>query len=180
MSAIASPEFIASCHAQLRLLTQQMAESTAALYMAEMTETATDGEASSHFVPVVSYPEPVDSWLENFSPAPWEAPNRLQLALPVASASATWPELRPEPIAPTSAEAKPDSSKPDSSKPDSSKPDNPDSAESTSTKTQQPSEPTSQLDQQLVVPLIYTDVVVGLLVAIRRDIAPGKIESAAT
>ena len=74
MTAIASPEFVFLCQAQLRLLTQQMAESSAALYIADvadMAEQATQRN-QSNFVPVVSYPEPVDSWVANFTRAtPW-------------------------------------------------------------------------------------------------------------
>ncbi|PZO17333.1 MAG: hypothetical protein DCF25_11335 [Leptolyngbya foveolarum] len=154
MSAIASPEFISLCHAQLRLMTQQMAESTAALYMADIAEAAAGND--SHFVPVVSYPEPVDSWIEKFSSAPWETTARTPLALPGTVGGAPsdlWPERLPAPI---------------------------EIAESGS---EQPSAPTNQTNQtanqtaaqtepveeQLVVPLVYTDVVVGLVVAIRRD-----------
>ena len=132
MSAIASPEFVSLCRTQLRLLTQQMAESTAALYMAEMTET--NVREASNFVPVVSYPEPVDRWVEKFSQVPWETPS-VPLALP-GTADPNPPERWPSP--------------------------SPDAISNAEHAEEQPT-------QQLVVPLIYTDVVVGLLVTIRRD-----------
>ena len=147
MSAIASPEFISLCHAQLRLMTQQMAESTAALYMADIAETTAGNDA--HFVPVVSYPEAVDSWIEKFSSAPWKATTRTPLALPGTAGSEPsdlWPESVPEPV--------------------------PEPVKTAAHSSKQPSAPTghqAQAEQQLVVPLVYTDVVVGLVVAIRRD-----------
>jgi len=162
MSAIASPEFISLCHAQLRLMTQQLAESTAALYMADITDTAGN---DSHFVPVVSYPEPVDSWIEKFSSAPWEATARVPLALPGAadSAPAIWPELLPEPlldpIEPTVSKSQRSSVPTDPAAPEVAAP----KVDSKKQAAQ------AEQAQQLVVPLVYTDVVVGLVVAIRRD-----------
>ena len=147
MSAIASPEFISLCHAQLRLMTQQMAESTAALYMADIAETTAGNDA--HFIPIVSYPEPVDSWIEKFSSAPWETTARTPLALPGTVGNAArdlWPELLPEPLPEPIKTAVPGSKPPSA-----------------------PTAQKEQAEQQLVVPLVYTDVVVGLVVAIRRD-----------
>lgn len=155
MSAIASPEFVSLCHAQLRLLTQQMAESTAALYMADMTETTNNETA--HFIPIVSYPEPVDSWIKNFSHAPWEAIAQIPLALP-GTASASKDTLSNEGAKPPLDFVEPSSANTQSST--SSEP------SKSSNASQQP---TQELEQQMVVPLVYTDVVVGLLVAIRRD-----------
>ena len=68
---LVSPEFLSLCKAQLRLLTQQLAESTAALYISAVT----DAEAEqTNFVPVVSYPEPLERWMANFERAtPWSA-----------------------------------------------------------------------------------------------------------
>lgn len=62
MAAIASPEFIALCRAQLQLLTQQMAESSAAIYISDLANAET-GNDLADFIPVVSYPEPVDVWI---------------------------------------------------------------------------------------------------------------------
>ena len=166
MSAIASPEFVSLCHAQLRLLTQQMAESTAALYIADIAESK--GGKASNFVPVVSYPEPVDSWIEKFSRTPSQTPwepsvAQAPLTLPgTVSASLStpaddrWPTLSPEPIEPTE---------------ENSASDRADRASARRPKASaaQPNESFESADRQLVVPLVYTDVVVGLLVAIRRD-----------
>ena len=144
MSAIASPEFVSLCRAQLRLLAQQMDESTAALYMANIAETAA-GE-TSHFVPVVSYPGSVDDWTKDFSPASWEAAARAPLALPIAKDipieldSARAPKVATEPIKVGAADR------------------------SSARAADSPPQP-----EQLVVPLVYTDVVVGLLVTVRRD-----------
>ena len=158
MSAIASPEFVSLCHAQLRLLTQQMAESTAALYIADMAET-TAGKPS-HFVPVVSYPEPVDSWTTHFSPMPWESSDRIPLALPGTSTATV--------------EALSDRKNLDKSEPDKSEPDKNEPGQDNLDKDKRPDKEDilnkeDNLERRLVVPLIYTDVVVGLLVAIRRD-----------
>jgi signal transduction histidine kinase len=138
MTAIASPEFISLCQAQLRLLTQRLSESSAALYIADVLES---GNEQSNFIPVVSYPEPVESWVANFERAtPWsrnEAKTRSssQLALPgsveLPNAASV---IAPEPHEP--AFRWPDILRP---------------------------------EQQLVMPLVYTDVVVGLLVAVRPD-----------
>lgn len=143
MTAIASPEFIALCRTQLQLLTQQLTRSSAALYIADVASSS--GERAN-FVPVVSYPEPVESWVTNFErassanfdasaaqPSKQDAHGTKQLALPGSSSESalvhtashpetafSWPEiLHPE--------------------------------------------------NRLVTPLVYTDVVVGLLVAVRPD-----------
>ncbi|NJM99568.1 MAG: GAF domain-containing sensor histidine kinase [Phormidesmis sp. RL_2_1] len=81
---IASPEFISLCRTQLRLLSQQIENSSAALYLADIgaglsvekvdtiaggTSTRRPQRAQANFVPVVSYPEPVESWVANFERA---------------------------------------------------------------------------------------------------------------
>lgn len=138
MTAIASPEFISLCQAQLQLLTQRLSESSAALYIADVLESSNE---QSNFIPVVSYPEPVESWVANFERAtPWsrnEAKTRSsgQLALPGSvELSNEASVIAPEPHEP--AFRWPDILRP---------------------------------EQQLVMPLVYTDVVVGLLVAVRPD-----------
>lgn len=164
MTAIASPEFISLCRAQLRLLTQRLATSSAALYI---TDALAQSNEQSNFVPVVSYPEPVESWVANFERAtPWSdgsgdrAADSRQLALPgeaaepdfvlnletvddaVTSEPVRSPDLSQEPIDPSAeAAAEVAFEWPDILHP----------------------------EQQLVMPLVYTDVVVGLLVAVRPD-----------
>ena len=88
MSAIASPEFVSLCQSQLRLLTQRLSECATALYIADISEL---GDEPSNFVPVASYPEPVDSWVANFErAAPWSSPSAGgPLALPGAAKEAT-------------------------------------------------------------------------------------------
>lgn len=143
MTAIASPEFISLCRTQLQLLTEHLAQasatqSSAAIYIADAL--AQEGE-QANFVPVVSYPEPVESWVVNFEKAtPWSRGGKAQakidqLALPGGQEAIAKeaPELH--------AAAESNFQWPDVLQP----------------------------ERQLVMPLVYTDVVVGLLVAVRLD-----------
>lgn len=156
MSAIASPEFVSLCQTQLRLLTQRLSESAAALYIADISEL---GDETSNFVPVASYPESVNSWVANFErAAPWTSPSAGgPLALPGTTKETlkgVAKDLHPanHPAAGYTAEP---------------------------TAGTQPFEQTFEQsfkwpdilrpEQQLVMPLVYTDVVVGLLVAVRPD-----------
>ncbi len=145
MTAIASPEFMALARSQLRLLTQQMAEASAAVYIADYIADMARPRAESNwerrqrkepnFIPVVSYPEPVDSWIANFERATaWRSPDGLhRRLLPGGKPEETPPA---PPAEPSTAGDWPDILHP---------------------------------DRQLVVPLVYAEVVVGLMVAIRRD-----------
>ncbi len=163
MAAIASPEFISLCRTQLQLLAEHIAQasaaqSSAALYIADAL--AQEGE-QANFVPVVSYPEPVESWVVNFEKAtPWSQGGKAQdktdrLALPggqEAIAKETIIQQRDiEPL------------------------ENPADTVSEEPKSQAAAEPDFQWpsvlqpEQQLVMPLVYTDMVVGLLVAVRLD-----------
>ena len=159
MTAIASPEFVSLCQAQLRLLTQQMSGSSAAVYIADMTGQMADAAWAGrqrnepNFVPVVSYPEPVERWIENFARATaWAAdagPLALMPGADVDEAAIKEPEkdLRKEPEDYPSEDYQSE-----------------DCQEGSSDWPQ-----TLQPDRQLVVPMVYADVVVGLMVAIRRD-----------
>ncbi|MEM9091023.1 MAG: GAF domain-containing sensor histidine kinase [Cyanobacteria bacterium P01_F01_bin.53] len=171
MSAIASPEFISLCRAQLQLLTQQLSESSSALYMVDISEQVSD-RGPSNYVPVVSYPEPVDSWVENFSRATsWGNNSRVgPLALPGGLNSSVEVILTEEEpavdvmgdVTPAASDVGHDSGSP-------------------ATYSQRRDEPVVDEDpyfgwpeilhpeQQLVVPLVYTEVVVGLLISVRRD-----------
>lgn len=156
-SAIASPEFVSLCRAQLRLLTQQLSESSSALYIVDVSESASD-RARSNYVPVVSYPEPVDSWVGNFTKATnWsDAAARNPLALPGTAEVVI--EVVDSPVMPepegadqyrevdAGSESPAYAQESDFSWPDILRP-----------------------DQQLVVPLVYTDMVVGLLISVRGD-----------
>lgn len=204
MTAIASPEFISLCQSQLRLLTQRLAESSAALYIADISES---GSEPSNFVPVVSYPEPVESWVTNFERAtPWsQSGGSRQLALPGSVETLNnadnadlfvMPPIAAEmPIAATappplqvSSAIPPAVSQSAASQPAASRPAAPQpssgsecSASYTTERSpnEQPFDQASQQpfrwpdilrpEQQLVMPLVYTDVVVGLLVAVRPD-----------
>ncbi|MGB7086847.1 MAG: HAMP domain-containing sensor histidine kinase [Phormidesmis sp.] len=167
MSAIVSPEFISLCRDQLQMLIQQLsasaaaqsasAQASAALYIAAVAEQA-DDRAQSNYVPVVSYPEPVDSWVTNFARATTWANSGsagVPLALPgtveetasmgsevITTDSDDYPEQYYTPHDPAPA----DSEAPHFGWPDVLHP-----------------------EQQLVVPLVYTEVVVGLLVSVRGD-----------
>ncbi|CAN5699357.1 hypothetical protein BH23CYA1_BH23CYA1_07290 [soil metagenome] len=169
MTAIASPEFVSLCRTQLRLLTQQMAESSAALYIADvadMAEQATQRN-QSNFVPVASYPEPVDSWVANFTRAtPWANSSYSgPLALPAAAEA---PAASDQSATETERETHPETDP------------SADSAETHGAETH--GAETSRAtpngfcwpdilhpEQQMVVPLVYTEVVVGLLVTVRPD-----------
>ncbi|MEM8502195.1 MAG: ATP-binding protein [Cyanobacteria bacterium P01_D01_bin.1] len=162
MAVIASPEFLSLCEVQLRLLVQQMEESSAAIYIAEVAMGESEGAVTDgvyarkrpDFAPIVSYPESIERWVENFED--WRSDERREgtefetLALPGSAddplsekGDRSWPELR-------------------SSNHPSQRP----SQRSSQRSSQQPDQ---QLDQRLVVPLVYTDVVVGLLVTVRCD-----------
>ncbi len=144
MSAIASPEFISLCQTQLRLLTQRLTESAAALYIADISES---GDEPSNFVPVASYPEPVDSWVANFERAtPWSSAASSQLSLP-GTAKALDRSAGHTAVGYTAERTSEQPFKETFEWPDILRP-----------------------EQQVVMPLVYTDVVVGLLVAVR----PGR------
>ncbi|MEL6813518.1 MAG: ATP-binding protein [Cyanobacteria bacterium J06598_3] len=175
MSAIASPEFISLCRAQLRLLTQQLSDSSSALYIVDVSDAGPD-RAPSNYVPLVSYPEPVDSWVGNFT----KATNWSEAAMPNPLALPGAPEAvieigPPEPAdgeQPTEATSRREPPEPafentpyaDAPYADAPYTDTPYSPEPSF------SWPDSlRPDQQLVVPLVYTDMVVGLLISVRRD-----------
>ncbi|MGB3298873.1 MAG: HAMP domain-containing sensor histidine kinase [Phormidesmis sp.] len=160
MSAIASPEFVSLCQSQLQLLTQRLSESAAALYIADVS---TPGDKQTNFVPVVSYPDPVDRWVANFERAtPWSnAGASGQLALPGAATGSDLGSdlgLKPSPQPSVRSAA----SQPAAKHTEHA------ASESASEYTFKWPD-VLRPDQQLVMPLIYTDVVVGLLVAVRLD-----------
>ncbi len=159
MDAIASPEFISLCRAQLRLLTRQMTGASAAIYIAEVGGELRGDRPQSNFVPIASYPEPISSWVVNFARATtWASPESV-LALPGTAersgdvaipADDTWlSEVTSAAECSESAGHRADQ----------------DEAEASHfgwPKVLQP-------EQQLVIPLIYTGVVVGLLVSVHPD-----------
>ncbi len=178
MSPIASPEFISLCQTQLKLLTQTMVGSSAAIYLADATpahrssarqsdyhrdrqdgrfvETEPQASDQPNFVPVVSYPEAVDSWIENFARATsWASVSSLALLpgtvelSPLASdqANGDKPAFSPfeSPSVSSSDEAPAEFEWPERLHP----------------------------EQQLVVPLMYSEVVVGLLVSVRSTFKSG-------
>ncbi len=163
MDAIASPEFISLCQAQLQLLTREMAGSSAAIYIAEVVgESISDGGAfqrnrtQSNFVPIVSYPEPVDSWVANFARATAWASTDNFLALPGTTEEFVDVTLEADGTDLSAVTA----------------------ASEPSHRMNQPADAPEpgfgwpkvlQPEQQLVMPLVYTDVVVGLLVSVRPD-----------
>lgn len=159
MTAIASPEFIALCRTQLQLLTQQLSQSSAALYIADV---ATRSGEQANFVPVVSYPEPVESWVTNFerasaahfdSSADSSAHSHAAADAAHLSRQGASQQGHTQPLAlPGSVVAE--------------------SALVTAAAAQDVAFSWPQVlrpEQRLVTPLVYTDVVVGLLVAVRTD-----------
>ncbi len=175
MTAIASPEFISLCQSQLRLLTQHLADSSAALYIADLSEV---GDEQSNFVPVVSYPEPVESWVANFERStPWSRRGgRGPLALPSSDlpspdlpSSVEAPSAMPLGVSDMTAEARYAADR------SGHEP----AYESGHDPSREPIFKWPSIlppEQQLVMPLVYTEVVVGLLVAVRRDRAWGSEE----
>lgn len=163
MAALVSSEFVSLCRAQLRSLSQQMANASAAIYIADIAKpvsvTAGAGRRGDpDFVPVVSWPESVDTWVENLER--WTAKSVTsfnQRALPASerSSSRRLPEALSKVPSETSSGASSETSSGASSK------------QTRFSDGQQPDE--LQPGQQLVVPLVYAEVVVGLLVAVRRD-----------
>ncbi len=164
MNAIASPEFISLCLTQLKLLSQTIVGSSVALYLADVTpvhrpsarpddqranyrgnrfvEPKTQPNEQPDFVPVVSYPEPVDSWIENFARATsWASVSPLAL-LPGTLDSSRFDVEASYPTRSTFA-----------------------SSDETSAEFQWPDR--LHPEQQLVVPLVYSEVVVGLLVSVK-------------
>lgn len=155
MSAIVSPEFVSLCQTQLRLLVQPIADSSAAIYIAEVAEQLTEVAWNRHrnepnFVPVVSYPESVDSWVKNFERRSNWAGSAGPLALPSSEEAPT---------------GSIDQSNYQSNEPNYQANERPVYASAQSAWTQMSLHP----ERQLVTPLVYADVVVGLLVAVRRD-----------
>ncbi len=153
MAVIASPEFLSLCRAQLRLLIKRMEESSAAIYIAELAigdlgEAAEDGmyaRKQPDFAPVVSYPESIERWVENFEGRRGSGGSGV-LALP-GSADRSVADENPGDTAGAGVGAMDEA------------------VAGQSDRTWSALQP----DQRLVVPLVYTDVVVGLLVTVRRD-----------
>ncbi|MBE9061268.1 GAF domain-containing sensor histidine kinase, partial [cf. Phormidesmis sp. LEGE 11477] len=153
MAAIASPEFLSLCRVQLRLLIQQMEESSAAIYVADLAmddpaeEEGTYARKQRNFAPVVSYPESIERWVENFEGRYGDG-ELGTLALPGSTERFTegFAEEFTDEVA-----------------------SQPAAANDRSKGVEGRDRPELQGDQRLVVPLVYSEVVVGLLVTVRRD-----------
>ncbi|MEL6468821.1 MAG: HAMP domain-containing sensor histidine kinase [Cyanobacteria bacterium J06623_4] len=157
-AVVVSPEFVSLCQTQLRLLVQPIPDSSAAIYIAEVAEQLTEVAWRRHrsepnFVPVVSYPESVDSWVENFERRSNWADSAEPLALPSGGTAVTSVD---EVAASVDEVAAVD---------EASASERPVSTSAQASWSQMSLHP----DRQLVIPLVYADVVVGLLVAVRRD-----------
>ena len=174
MAAIASPEFLSLCQVQLRLLIQQMEESSAAIYIADLApdksaEIEEDGvytRLQSNFAPVVSYPESIERWVENFEGRRGGSEFSV-LALPEsAGASVSTGSASKQSSGGQSSDKSPNNRSSSNEPPINT-------AESDSTfegvEGGNHAWPELQPNQQLVVPLVYSEVVVGLLVTVRRD-----------
>ncbi|MEL7511059.1 MAG: GAF domain-containing sensor histidine kinase [Cyanobacteria bacterium J06554_3] len=169
MAAVVSSEFVSLCQGQLRSLTQQMADASAAVYIADVADTRTvqrtafyDDPAQTrqepNFVPVVSYPQTLDSWVQTFERRPaWAGRGPIALPGSVESGSV-------------------ESGSVESGSVESNLGASGTSEDSAAWLPAADSKTSARdwaeilhPDQQLVVPLVYADVVVGLIVAIRRD-----------
>ena len=159
MAVTASPEFLSLCRSQLRLLIEQMEESSAAIYIAELAtgdlraseEDRAYARKQPNFSPVVSYPESIDRWVENFE-GQRSGNESGVLALP-GSADV---RVVVESLADTGETARAGKR-------------NVGRSASRRNAGGEKLWPELEPDQRLVVPLVYTDVVVGLLVTVRRD-----------
>ena len=180
MTAIASPEFVSLCQAQLQLLTQQMSGSSAAVYIADVMGQMSDSpwakqRTEPEFVPVVSYPESLDYWVDHFARATsWASGESGPLALlPGSPQGAGSPR---EPAGPelggVACESQAANLRSAGSPSASAWPTDSQAAEARPKSWDAYGERWSnpmQPERQLVVPLVYADVVVGLMIAIRRD-----------
>lgn len=177
MAAIASPEFLSLCQVQLRLLIQQMGESSAAIYIADLAtndsvaaeENSEYSRQQSNFAPVVSYPESIERWVETFEGRRGGSQLGI-LALPGSAKTLTSKPKASE----QSTEARSSGKQSFDKSPRNQSPSNKanDSVESDSIFDRARGDrawPELQSDRRLVVPLVYSDVVVGLLVTVRRD-----------
>ncbi|MEM9946882.1 MAG: sensor histidine kinase [Cyanobacteria bacterium P01_D01_bin.36] len=180
MTAIASPEFVSLCQAQLQLLTQQMSGSSAAVYIADVMGQMSDSpwakqRTEPDFVPVVSYPESLDYWVDHFARATsWASGESGPLALlpgsPQGAGSpreSAGPELEGVAYESQAADLRSAGSSSASAWPTDSQAAEarPKSWDAYGERWSNPMQP----ERQLVVPLVYADVVVGLMIAIRRD-----------
>ena len=174
MAAIASTEFIALCQAQLQLLTTQIVAASAAVYMtaywtdsAESKNWSEDSysrgvsgvdvggmQSEPNFVPVASYPESIEQWTEAFEKR--QSSDLAPLRLPAAkeSSAVTLKDLSSSQLQPEADCAGNDASE---------------YLGGRSVDASADSAGIGPLGYQLVVPLVYSGVVVGLVVAIRRD-----------
>lgn len=172
MKAIASPEFVALCRAQLRLLSDQLATASAALYLADIAKEEPTGQSS--FIPIASYPEPVERWVANFERAtPWtRAGQSGRLALTDSTTSSSESPI-PLPISDTlsdTAFADAPLNQTEDSADDESDPPKTGVDRENAQQAQSFSWPdVLRPEQQLVMPLLYSEVVVGLLVAVQCD-----------
>ncbi|MEL6939015.1 MAG: HAMP domain-containing sensor histidine kinase [Cyanobacteria bacterium J06598_1] len=184
MSAIASSEFVSLCQAQLRLLTQQMSAASAAVYITDYLDELTRQTVPSgwerrqrsepNFIPVVSYPESIDSWIEKFERATaWHAPQKTNRPLLPGSQDVDLDTDRDIDLLDDTNLPKTDL--PETGRATDQTTDRAMGGSQATTAETTPPEPSGdwpeilQADHQLVVPLVYADVVVGLMVTIRGD-----------
>ena len=174
MAAIASPEFLSLCQVQLRLLIQQMKESSAAIYIANMAagdlaEAGKDGVYSrpqSGFAPVVSYPESIDRWVENFEGRRSDGEVGALALLGSAEASVSKESSSEQHSDNLFSPSRHNDN--DTAKSNSLFEGDIEGANEGAERVDHIG-PELQSDQRLVVPLMYSEVVVGLLVTVRRD-----------
>ncbi|MEL6552450.1 MAG: GAF domain-containing sensor histidine kinase [Cyanobacteria bacterium J06621_11] len=189
MAAIASSEFIALCQAQLQLLSAQVTASSSAVYITDyLAGSAEDAGASDadgtwvrrfrnepNFVPIVSYPDSVESWIEQFErqQQPPELPQPLLPATQSADIQGADTQRANTKRADTQSADKrldaPLSNRSTASRQQSFNQTNKYPADEYPGRQASDDSAIRSPDHQLVVPLVYSEVVVGLIVAIRRD-----------
>ncbi|MEO0457798.1 MAG: GAF domain-containing sensor histidine kinase [Cyanobacteria bacterium P01_A01_bin.114] len=140
MSVTASPELRTLCQSQLRLLHHAFGPISAVIYLAEPSARPEE----PGFIPIASYPESLDLWpfewqTEINSPAPTLPPAPSTRSAEAAPPS---PAQAVEPPTPPPTTTTPESAMPVFG---------------------------VQPEQQLVMPLMYTDMMVGLMVVIRHQ-----------
>ncbi|MEM9163559.1 MAG: GAF domain-containing sensor histidine kinase [Cyanobacteria bacterium P01_F01_bin.4] len=130
------------CQSQLRLLNQAFGPISAVIYLAE----ASTQPEEPGFIPIASYPDALDVW-----PFEWQT-----------EADSPLRPLPPSPLSATGAAPAMQADTPEANAPQADTP-----------ATMAPEAGLPEIDrqpeQQLVMPLMYTDVMVGLMVVIRHE-----------
>lgn len=173
MSITASPELVTLCQSQLVLLNRAFGAVSAMIYLAE----ATAHSDQPTFTPIASYPESFEAWPQQWNPASGSMLRALPISalaprasadgpVPPASAAAVIEDARPEDSSRPEGKAQlPDNSLGESVRTGAGRAENALKASRIGPDAAFEAHPS----QQLVLPLIYNDRVVGMLVTVRHD-----------